>query len=129
MPLAIGQFYQVNSFDLGFINIAPTDLLIEIKHVDLPKNELLIFILPLPGQEMGQSMVALAKWFTNTYPTLTPDDCLLRNPSAFSKLVNCGLITLHHTPTSAVFPSVLTHIQQNTPWPALSGAHPHGTEG
>lgn len=129
MILANGQFYQVNSFDLGFINIAPADLLIEIKQVDLQKNELIISILPLPGQEVSESIAALAKWFTNTYPMLKPEDCLLRNPSAFSKLVFCGLVTPHHPATSAMFPSLLTQIQQNTPWPTLSGAHPHKTEG
>ena len=127
MPLAKGQYYQVNSFDLGFINIAPTDLLLEIRHLDPDRNDLLIFILPLPGQDLNDSMVALAKWFTGTYQTLGPDDCLLRNAAAFSRLVNCGLVTLYHSAVPAGAPTMLTQIQQHTPWPSLPNNHPHTT--
>ena len=122
LPLAIGQFYQINSFDLGFINITPTDLLLEIKALDPPGNEVLVSVLPLPDKNISPEMIAIARWFTHTYPTRTADDCRLKNAAAFADLVNCGLATLHQPDSSEVFLTLLTGIQRTTPWPIISNA-------
>ncbi|HEY4108488.1 hypothetical protein [Puia sp.] len=94
--LAVGQCYRVNSFDLGFINVHPIELLVEIKHLDPEANELEFSVLPLSTQDPSPALIAIAKWFGDVYPTRTKDDCLLKNARAFDHLVDQGIAVLHH---------------------------------
>jgi len=124
VSLTIGQCYLVNSFDLGFINITPTDLLVEVKIITRADNEIWLSVLPLPGQDISEDLFAIAKWFTESYPTLTAKNCPLKNLAAFESLINRGLATFHHTSSPATFPTLLTGIQRNLASPILPSGQP-----
>jgi hypothetical protein len=98
--LAIGQYYRVNSFDLGFINIMPTDLLVEVKRIDRQANELDLAVLPVSANDISESLIDIAKWFTEVYPQRTRDNCIFKNAIAFERLVSNGMAVLQTTPPS-----------------------------
>ena len=87
LPLAPGQRFRVNSFDLGFINIEPVDMIVELKTVCYDTNELELSPLPLPGIPVEDGFDKVNRWFQEGYPQRTSDNCLLRNVQAFEQLV------------------------------------------
>ncbi|HEY4110867.1 hypothetical protein [Puia sp.] len=91
--LASGQRYRVNSFDLGFINVHPVDLLVEVKTVCYDTHELELAPLPAAGGAVNETHVQVAQWFRESYPTRSKDDCLLKNALAFERLVETGAAT------------------------------------
>ena len=87
MHIKQGQSYRVNSFDLGFINILPVDLLIEIKEVNYHEDYLEIN-LPLQGDQHSQKgYQAIETWFRQSYPAMLNKNCILKSPSRFEKLI------------------------------------------
>ena len=91
---AIGQYYGVSSVDLGFVNVTPTTLLVEIKYIDRKKNELELAVHPASEWEITKTFVAFARWFDEVYPRCTPANCLLKNLAAFERLIDDGLARL-----------------------------------
>jgi hypothetical protein len=92
MPLSKGQSYRANSFDLGFINISPVDVVLQIKGIDTLTNELELSLVSAGVCESGKASVAIAKWFKEIYPSRAKENCILKNARAFQKLVdlNCA---------------------------------------
>jgi hypothetical protein len=87
MHIKQGQSYRVNSFDLGFINTLPVDLLVEIKEVDYYEDHLEID-LPLQSDQVRQKGYrAIETWFRQSYPTMRNNDCILKSPSRFERLI------------------------------------------
>ena len=117
--LQTGQRFLVNSFDLGFINIQPVDFLLEVSSVGI--EELVLAPLPLPGQQSHLSLIRIGRWFREEYPKMSKDRCMLKNVSAFQRMIDCGAVVLQasHQDTPAK-ESLLTNIQQRLPWPSLT---------
>lgn len=87
MHIKQGQSYKVNSFDLGFINILPVDLLVEIKEVNYQEDYLEIN-LPLQADQLRQKgYQAIETWFRQSYPSMRNKNCILKSPSRFEKLI------------------------------------------
>jgi hypothetical protein len=88
MPVQQGQLYLVNTFDLGFINILPADILIEVKVADACANLLELAPLPLPDGEVCDSFRRIVRWFEEDYPGRSKENCILKNVSAFETLIS-----------------------------------------
>jgi|SRR5579859_4671709 len=121
-PLATGQRYRINSFDLGFINILPVDMLVEIRDIHAESNELELSPFPLPGETASETLVQVARWFQEKYPSRTKENCLFKNAGSFQRLVDLGIAVLQKAPSLDAPPvSLLTTIQQRMQWPTLTG--------
>jgi hypothetical protein len=126
LSLAAGQCYQVNSFDLGFINVMPIELVLEVKRVDLEQNELELWVLPGSDQETIAGLITVARWFSEVYPTRTPEDCFLKNAVAFDRFVAQGTAVLRNPSSMKPVPSsTLEAIQRHLHWPDLSDGKPN----
>jgi hypothetical protein len=92
MPLGKGQSYRANSFDLGFINITPVDVILQITDIDIATNELKLSLVSAGLYESEKAVVAIVRWFKEIYPSRTKENCMLKNARAFQKLVdlNCA---------------------------------------
>lgn len=87
MSLVKGQLYLINSFDLGFINILPADILMKVKNADPSTNELELVPIPLPGHQECDTFLRVARWFEEDYPARSKVDCILKNAGAFERLI------------------------------------------
>ncbi len=92
MPLGKGQSYLVNSFDLGFININPVNVVVQITDVDSTTNGLELSLVSADAKGSEKAFVAIAKWFKEIYPSRAKENCILKNARAFQELVdlNCA---------------------------------------
>jgi len=88
MPMLKGQLYMTNSFHLGFINLLPVDLLLEVRQVDYGANEVELVPRPLQGEAGCHSLRRIARWFETEYPARTSVNCLLKNARAFQLLIS-----------------------------------------
>ena len=105
---------------LGFINVTPIELLLEVKWVDPQQNELELWVLPVASNETSPSLVAIARWFGEVYPSRTREDCYLKNAAAFDRLISMGTAVLYNpSPMAPMSPSLLTVIQQRLSWPTF----------
>src|ERR1700755_1973563 len=119
--LGLGQCYEVNSFDLGFINIIPTLLLVEIKQIDWETNSLELSVLPVSVTEINDSVIRIARWFSEVYPGLDKDKSLFKNAAAFQRFVARQLALPYFSPPlSPAPPTLLSGIQRRIPWPILT---------
>lgn len=87
MSIIKGQLYLINSFDLGFINILPVDILMKVISADPATNELELAPIPLPGCHECATFLRVARWFEQDYPARSKEYCILKNVSAFEKLI------------------------------------------
>jgi hypothetical protein len=119
--LSSGQRYRVNSFDLGFVNVEPIELVVEVTLVRTAANELLLAPLPAIGEEVHGSLILIARWFQEVYPTLAPADCPLKNAQAFGRLVALGVFVAEDEPAMPIEPSsLLVSIRQPIEWTSSS---------
>ena len=86
--VTVGKTYLVNSFELGFINVQPTEMRVEIRKIDLDTNDFELALLSPTQSDKDESRRSIARWFTDIYPGLTKDTCILKNASQFLQLVN-----------------------------------------
>jgi hypothetical protein len=87
LPLAAGQRFRVNSFHLGFINIEPVDVVVEIRMVSNASNEMEVALLPFPGESTAVGYAQIDRWYRDGYAACTQDNCLLKNARAFEQLI------------------------------------------
>ena len=92
MQLGKGQSYLTNSFDLGFINITPVDVVLQITDIDSDTNELELSLVSAGGCGL-QAGVAIARWFKEIYPTRSKENCMLKNARAFERFVDLNCAT------------------------------------
>jgi hypothetical protein len=83
-----GQSYRANSFDLGFINVTPIDIVLQITNVDTSTNELELAFVSVGVSGMMDTGSAIGRWFKETYPSRSKENCVLKNAWAFERLVN-----------------------------------------
>ena len=88
MPIGKGQLYRANSFDLGFINISPVDIVLQIANIDSAKNELELAFVSAGVGNFVDTSAAIGRWFKDTYPSRSKENCMLKNASAFEKFVD-----------------------------------------
>ncbi len=86
MSLGKGQSYRANSFDLGFINITPVDVVLMIANIDYGTNELELSFVPAGVRE--SETVAIARWFKESYPSRSKENCMLKNARAFERFID-----------------------------------------
>jgi hypothetical protein len=118
--LAQGQCYRVNSFDLGFINVEPIELIVEVRTLCNETHELLLSPLPAIGEGVHGTLILVAKWFQEVYPTLSPAVCPLRNARVFGRLVEQGIAVAEQSLMMPLAPvSLPASIQREIKWPSL----------
>jgi hypothetical protein len=100
MPLQKGQLYRISSFDAGFININPVDLVLVVEEVDYDKH--LLRLSPTNLAEIGhlRSCKSICNWFREVYPDLKKR-LVLNVPEAFDMLINQKIAVPEHSPTIA----------------------------
>lgn len=77
----------MNSFDLGFINMAPVDIVLQIKHIDSLTNELELAFVSVSACNSMDPCAAIGRWFTEIYPSRSKENCMLKNARAFQTFV------------------------------------------
>jgi len=95
MGISKGQRYEINSFHLGFINIEPTDLLIEVVDADYDRNRLVLTPVLLPGSSPGKTFLSIQRWFQDEYPKYEIGRFVINNLAAFEKLIALKIASLH----------------------------------
>ena len=88
MSIAKGQSYRANSFDLGFINMSPVDVVLQITKIDRTTNELELAFVSAAFRSLAETGVAIDRWFKEIYPSRSKENCMLKNASAFEKFVD-----------------------------------------
>ena len=87
MSLGKGQLYKANSFDLGFINMIPVDIILQITNVIPATNELELAFVPTGVCHPKGTNMAIDRWFKEIYPSRSKENCMLKNASAFEQFV------------------------------------------
>ena len=93
MPIEKGQSYRANSFDLGFINMTPVDLMLQIMKIDTSTNELELTFVSADGHRSTDTGAAIEGWFQRIYPSRSKENCLLKNAAAFERLVDLKFVS------------------------------------
>ncbi len=62
--------------------------MLQIKGIDTATNELELSLVPAGVCESGKAIVAIAKWFKESYPFRAKENCILKNVRAFQRLVD-----------------------------------------
>jgi hypothetical protein len=88
MPIEKGQSYRANSFDLGFINMAPVEIVLQITNIDSNTNELELAFVSVGDSHLADTGGAIYRWFREIYPARSKENCLLKNACAFERLVD-----------------------------------------
>lgn len=88
MKIAKDQTFLINSFNLGFINVLPTDILIKVEHADYGTDHLVLSAVPIPGAPPEKTYMLIERWFQTTYPTLDKEKCLLKSPLKFQTFIS-----------------------------------------
>ena len=91
MPMEKGQSFRANSFDLGFINMTPVDIVLQIKHIDNSTDELELAFVSADACNLQDTGAAIDKWFKESYPSRSKENCLLKNARAFEQLLDLKL--------------------------------------
>jgi hypothetical protein len=116
MPIGKGQLYRANSFDLGFINVTPVDLVLQIINIDIARNELELAFVSVEECPLKDTGAAIDKWFKETYPSRSKENCLLKNARAFERFVDLKL--------ASPDPSIFLHdCSPRSSKPADAGLH------
>jgi hypothetical protein len=88
MPIDKGQSYRANSFDLGFINMTPVDIVLQITNIDPATNELELAFVWVGGCHLANTGAAIDRWFRESYPSRSKEDCMLKNAAAFKRFID-----------------------------------------
>jgi hypothetical protein len=83
-----GQLYRASSFDLGFINMTPVDIVLQITNIDIAKNELELAFVSAGVGNFVDTGAAIGRWFKEAYPSRSKENCMLKNAAAFEKFVD-----------------------------------------
>jgi hypothetical protein len=95
MPITKGQQYQINSFDLGFINVEPIVMLVTVIDINDTDNSIVLEPGLVPGVHPNNGFFSILRWFKNEYPVIQPGTLFINNRSAFEKLVELNSAVLH----------------------------------
>jgi hypothetical protein len=96
MPIDKGQSFRANSFDLGFINMAPVDIVLQIKEFNTVTNELELAFVSAGFCHLQDTGAAIGRWFKEIYPSRSKEDCMLKNASAFERFVDLKFASALH---------------------------------
>jgi hypothetical protein len=88
MPMGKGQLYRVNSFDLGFINMSPVDIVLQVTKIDRAANELELAFVSAASGNLVDTGTAIDRWFNEVYPSRSKDNCMLKNAFAFERFID-----------------------------------------
>ena len=88
MSMAKGQSYRISSFDLGFINMSPVDVVLRVTKVDKATNELELAFVSAAFCNLGNTGAAIDGWFKEVYPSRSKENCLLKNAFAFERFID-----------------------------------------
>jgi hypothetical protein len=88
MPMGKGQSYRVNSFDLGFINMSPVDIVLQVMKIDRATNELELAFVSAAFCNLGDTGAAIDRWFKEVYPSRSKENCMLKNAFAFERFID-----------------------------------------
>jgi hypothetical protein len=88
MAIGKGQLYKVNSFDLGFINVTPVDIVLKIANIDRSTDELELVFVSAGVSSRMDTAAAIVKWFKEIYPSRSKENCLLKNARVFERFVD-----------------------------------------
>jgi hypothetical protein len=88
MLISKGQLYRANSFDLGFINMTPVDIVFKITNIDSATNELELAFVSAGIGNFLDTGAAIARWFKEVYSSRSKENCMLKNAAAFQKFVD-----------------------------------------
>jgi hypothetical protein len=88
MAIGKGQLYRASSFDLGFINMIPVDVVLQIMDIDPATNELELAFVSAGVCSLVDAGAAIRRWFKEAYPSRSKENCLLKNVRAFEGFVN-----------------------------------------
>ena len=91
MSIGKGQLYRINSFDLGFINVTPVDIVLKITNIDSSTDELELAFVSAGVCNFVDTGAAIGRWFKEVYPSRSKENCLLKNACAFEKFVDLKL--------------------------------------
>ena len=80
-----------SDLDLGFINMTPVDLVLQITHIDTATNELELALVSVGCCDSADNGAAIGKWFKDIYPSRSKENCLLKNARAFEQLLDLKL--------------------------------------
>ena len=98
-----GQRYRINSFDLGFTDITPTDILVEVVNINYAGNELQLTPVDLPDPDQDdpseQPASEIIEWFHEIYPSRTKANCLFKNATAFERFIDHRIAVLEEPPS------------------------------
>jgi hypothetical protein len=95
MPITKGQQYQINSFDLGFINVESIHMLVTVVCINDTGNGIVLEPGLFPGIHPNNGFFSILRWFQNEYPAIQPGELVINNRSAFEKLVELNIAVLH----------------------------------
>jgi hypothetical protein len=88
MAIGKGQLYRASSFDLGFINMIPVDVVLQIMDIDPATNELELAFVSAGVCSLVDAGAAIRRWFKEAYPSRSKENCMLKNAAAFQKFVD-----------------------------------------
>jgi hypothetical protein len=91
-----GQSYRVNSFDLGFINMCPVDVVLQITNIDTSTNAIELAFVSAGVCHLKDTGAAIARWFKESYPSRSKENCRLKNAAAFERLVDLDFASALH---------------------------------
>jgi hypothetical protein len=94
MPIGKGQSYRANSFDLGFINMTPVEIVLQITDIDTATNELELAFVSAGVCNLVNTGAAIDRWFKEIYPSRSKENCMLKNACAFKKFVDLKFASL-----------------------------------
>ena len=88
MSIGKGQLYRINSFDLGFINVTPVDIVLKITNIDSSTDELELAFVSAGVCNFVDTGAAIGRWFKEIYPSRSKENCLLKNACVFERFVD-----------------------------------------
>jgi hypothetical protein len=113
MPIAKGQSYRANSFDLGFINMTPVDIVLHITAIDTATDDLELTFVSAGTCNLANTGAAIDRWFKEVYPSRTKENCMLKNACAFKRFVDLKFASFE--------PCVLSSAPRQSSMPVKAG--------
>jgi hypothetical protein len=91
MVIKKGQQFCLCSFDLGFTNIGPVELLVKVVDIDYEEDGIVLEPQLAPGAFSNNAFISILRWFRDEYPTIKKGTLFINNLTAFRKLVELNV--------------------------------------
>ena len=95
MLIKKGQQFRVCSFDLGFTNVEPVELLVTVVDIDYGEDGIVLEPRLLSWGSPNNAFFSIMRWFRDEYPTIKKGTLFVNNLTAFAKLVELNIAVLH----------------------------------